>query len=54
MNIRGLVWESLRQGLLLNVIFFVLSARRLKKVAAQFRDSGGGERKRSPFVYNLR
>ena len=54
MDIRSLVFESLERGLFLNAIFFFFFRRRLNALAEEARKSGGTERKRSPFVYNLR
>jgi hypothetical protein len=54
MDIQALIRDSLKQGLILNAVFFLLFGRRLQRLAAHLRMTGEGKRKQSPFVYNLR
>jgi len=53
-DIRSLVLESIARGLFLNAIFFLLFRKRMNILHEEALKSGGAERKRSPFVYNLR
>jgi hypothetical protein len=54
MNIRALIVDSLKQRLLLNVLFFCIFGRRLKRLARVMESTSQSASKRSPFVYNMR
>lgn len=54
MNVGGLIRQSLKYRLVLNVLFFVVYRRRLAKFAASVNRQTEQPTKRSPFVYNMR
>lgn len=54
MNVRELMIDSLKQGLLLNVLFFLIFGKRLQHLATEAEKNTAYRRKRSPFVYDMR
>jgi len=54
MNVEALICESIKDKCILSAIFFWVFKKKLKKILKSCETEKSGERKKSPFVYNLR